>query len=271
MTRIVLFCVGLLCSGGAWSNDSPLHQTIKQHNQATEHNKTTPSSPASLIKNNETEVRNDHPQQSDTDAQNKLDTDRELAEYTRQLALFTAALVFATVLLGIIGVWQGWLTREVVGLAREEFVASHRPKIILRNVSVIEEDGIEKILYSLINIGESKATIVNSWILGEFIMKGDAIRNMRCAGHDDLGNVELAPGEDRDFIYVVPTDAGSSLYMRLGRDAIRMTLYKDADFYFAGSIRYADDLGNIRTSVFRRKFDNGGFYKTDNPDHEYAD
>lgn len=269
--RTIFLIVVLSICGYAWSDESPKHQPAEQHNQTTQHNKAAANNPASAVKKNESEVHNDHPQQVNPNAQDKLDTDRELVEYTRQLAFFTAALVGATVLLGIIGVWQGWLTRNVIGLAREEFVASHRPKIILRNVSVIEEDGVDKILYSLVNIGESKATIVNSWILGEFIIRGEVIRNMRCAGHDDLGNVELAPGENRDFIYVVPTDVGASLYMKLGRDAIRMTLYKDADFYFAGSIRYADDLGNIRTSVFRRKFDNGGFYRTDDPDHEYAD
>ncbi|HUX54907.1 MAG TPA: hypothetical protein VMV56_10860 [Williamwhitmania sp.] len=180
---------------------------------------------------------------------------------TTIIAAFTIALACSTKKL-----WG--ITKESVDLAREEFTASHRPRIILRNVSVINENGY-KIIYSLVNIGGSKATIVNSWILTEFINPSMPIRNIRSAGHDDLGKVELQAGECRDFNCELVGD--TSLFMRFGKNTLRFGENSNADLFFAGSVRYADNFNNIRDSFFRRKFEGGGFCRTNDADHEYAD
>jgi hypothetical protein len=62
-----------------------------------------------------------------------------VAEYTKWLAGFTAVLAFFTVLLAGAGFWQGRLTRDSINLARDEFLATHRPKVKILSVYSREE------------------------------------------------------------------------------------------------------------------------------------
>ena len=67
---------------------------------------------------------------------------------------------FTFVLAGVSG-WQGWMIRKQIALAREEFISTHRPKIVLRDVDLIGNE----IYYMLVNIGGTEATIIESWIM----------------------------------------------------------------------------------------------------------
>jgi hypothetical protein len=60
--------------------------------------------------------------------------DERLADYTEALARFTKWLVLVTGALFVASVWQGWLTRRSVNLARDEFLASHQPEIVIHTV-----------------------------------------------------------------------------------------------------------------------------------------
>jgi hypothetical protein len=147
-------------------------------------------------------------------------------------------------------------------ISRLEFFATHRPHIIMRNASVIKENLESKILYTLVNTGGSDATITESWVITEVVSPVQPIRNLRCAGHNDLGAIELKAGEDRDFTHTVSEDNCFDLGFTDG---------ENDRFYFTGSIRYHDPMGTMRTSVFRRRYKNGNFSRSDDQDHEYAD
>jgi len=184
---------------------------------------------------------------------------KTVAYYTKVLAWFTAVLAGVGLLEGGLIGWQVWM-------ARREFNATHRPKIILRDVSYIVEGGENVILYSLVNCGDADGTIIESWILAEWPTPGRAVRNLTSNGHNDLGTLHLAPGEDLQLRYVVPADLG--VYFA----AIGITT-EVAALHFAGAVRYEDSAGCRRRSVFRRWCDpkTEGFYRTENLDYEYAD
>jgi hypothetical protein len=76
-----------------------------------------------------------HQQQCSDDATNaqtykecvEISSAQSLSDYTEMLAIFTAILAIASVVQGIL-IWRQ------VSLARDEFSATHRPKIIVHSV-----------------------------------------------------------------------------------------------------------------------------------------
>jgi hypothetical protein len=181
------------------------------------------------------------------------------------IAIFTFTLKRSTDKLWVAG-------KDQLKLARAEFISSHRPRIILRDVHL---EG-RQVFYMLINTGDTDATIVESWILGEFVPDGVPIRPLRSFGHDDLGRLVLAAGETRDLTYDLPGDIGFAIMFP---DSRRIGIEGPPVFgqrYFAGTIVYADDLGVRRRSVFRRIWvdDRHAFVRLTaelERDHEYAD
>jgi hypothetical protein len=156
----------------------------------------------------------------------------------------------------VVAAFALWFLRGTYLAARAQL----RPKIIVRNISLEKDsDGKREILYALVNIGTSKGTIVDSWITTEAVEEGEHVRNLRALGHKQLGGPVFAVGQYYDFNFPLP-DGHSK--------AVGSLLH---DLYFTGAVRYIDEFGNSRNSVFRRKYRKGGFHRTDDPDHEYAD
>ncbi len=183
------------------------------------------------------------------------------------LVYFTAALVAVGVLTYLTFNRQAEIMAEQIKLARAEFIATHRPKIELLEVDFDDAE----ILYMLANTGGSEATIKESWILVETHVAGQDVRNLRSFGHDDLGQMRFAPGEIKDLS--VPAGvAGFHIHFPETNHIVGEDGRVFGGVYFAGAILYSDSLGNLRRSVFRRRwyYDRQGFYRTDDPDHEYA-
>jgi hypothetical protein len=133
------------------------------------------------------------------------------------------------------------------------------------------EDGRE-ILYMLVNSGGTRGKIVESWIFTEFVPPDQPVRNLRSYGHDDLGQITFAAGEMRDLKYPLNADFGWDIALHSAA-AGQIDEAKAWSLYFTGAVLYSDDLGHLRRSVFRRKWDHdrGGFYRVDDLDQEYAD
>ena len=188
-------------------------------------------------------------------------TEGRIADYTLWLTVFTGVLGLVTCAL-----W--WETRLGGKLAREVFIASNYPKIILREINIMEPD----ICYMLYN-GGSEATLVESWILLETTFVGGPMpRNLLSTGHNDLGEIKFAHGETKDF----KTPSGKVGFAVRYPDAAHIRQVgepKTESYFFVGAIRYRDGVGNLRRSVFRRRLNVkiGCFERTGNPDDEYAD
>jgi hypothetical protein len=189
-----------------------------------------------------------------------------VAYYTKVLAIFTGAL-------SAFGALQGVLIYQQIKLGRDEFNATHRPVLIVRDVSYVDD----VIQYLLINSGTGPATIVESWILVEFPNDERNVRNIWPAGHDSLGKLVLAPGEPRLLTYT-PTEEerlhlNEERFLNSVPSAERLgRLSRYGHLHFTGAIPYQDPSGARRLSVFRRIYSRSrGFQRPRNPDHEYAD
>jgi hypothetical protein len=204
-----------------------------------------------------------------------------LEAYVNFLETYNGAVTaFATVLIGIF-TWvlahvtnrQARLTREAIELANKEYISTHRPRIVLRDIHLIGED----VLYMLVNAGDTPATVIESWIFAEFVEDRTPLKPLRSAGHDDLGRLTFAAGEAKDLTYRLPDEVGFTIKWpeatKIGIEGRPPRLGKS---YFVGVLIYADDLGVRRRSIFRRHWDDDSlsFVRLNSDqerDHEYAD
>jgi hypothetical protein len=175
----------------------------------------------------------------------KSSTDRWLMIFTGAVAVFTFMLVGATVLLYRSGEKQIKLIGQRVDLSRDEYVSTHRPRIVLRDVYLIADS----VHYTLVNIGDTRAIIVESRIFAEIVESGNLFTLLRSTGYDDLGLLQIAAGESRENIYPIPADVN---FWIKRPEARKPTI--NGEVYFVGIIIYSDDISIKRRSVFRRRW-----------------
>jgi hypothetical protein len=192
--------------------------------------------------------------------------------FTLWIAAFTGMLAISTVLL-----WRSTRNAAIAGerqlkIVEAEFVSTHRPRVILRDVIW---EGYADIHYTLANVGETQATVVESWVMVEFVERGHAVRPLRSFGHDDLGRLILAAGEMKERICPIPGELSVAMRVpnirRIGIDGKEPIF---GERYFTGTIVYADEIGVRRQTAFRRIWNDQSqsFVRlTNERDQEYAD
>jgi hypothetical protein len=157
---------------------------------------------------------------------------------------------------------------EATNLARDEFNATHRPELVVREVTweMVDMDGGEvvnddAITFALVNKGRNSCTIVES-AFGLRIKPPDG-RALPTGGANLLGRVELAAGEFGNFRYEMDSESESIV-------AGARTL---EDCYFRGTIVYEDHARTRRRYVFARICRRGtdSFMATAAQEDEYND
>lgn len=157
--------------------------------------------------------------------------------------------------------------KQSVRLAREEFISTHRPKIILRDAICTDNEIGNQIVvsYTLVNIGETRARIV-LWGAEVQLITNEAFDlpqtpSMAEGWHEGFGGAVLEPGEERTgkhySICHWRTDDGS----RHGYEEQRRGLF------FCGHLVYEDDRNIRRHTAFWRKYDltTSRFYLVNHP------
>jgi hypothetical protein len=140
-------------------------------------------------------------------------------------------------------------------LNREMFIATHRPRVILRDAYCVNNeigDPIQ-VFYTIANIGETKARVVQSSLNVAFVTGaafGAEVVPTLIADRNDIGPVTLEAGqqlEDQSFVSTRRWDA---------EDGTRHT-FTDTfiGVFFRGHILYEDDRGVSRHTAFYRKYD----------------
>jgi hypothetical protein len=169
-----------------------------------------------------------------------------------------AVTAVATVFIGIFTWVLAWvtsrqarLTREIIDLAREEFVSTHRPKIIVRGLEFA--GGIPggekpiKVAFRYVNAGDTKAEITT---IGSKLMH--------------MFKPTLSSGIDFKHEKLHPP-----IEVKCGMHGIRLTVdeLEPSDPFLlnavagshklicVGYIRYRDDNGTIRQTGFCREYD----------------
>lgn len=144
-------------------------------------------------------------------------------------------------------------------MAREEYIASHRPRMRVREFKMIGPGDGNAIRWTLSNVGGSNAVI----------------RGVRAGIQYAVNNEDLpAPSYDRcqeltTMQRFAPGNLDEQVTLPLhlkGADAARW-------LYVFGYVAYADELGNGFLTAFIRKYDwpRGRFVAANDPDYEHED
>jgi hypothetical protein len=170
-------------------------------------------------------------------------------DWTPEFATAVATIVIAafTIVLAVGGSIQACLTRKAITLARDEFISTHRPKIIVRNVSTIGfAIGLPiNIRFMYINIGETRANIAA--IEACVFLKPKVIpipRGLRLQPCEIIKST-LSCGE------VGIGEANSSFDIE-ARD-VKPLQSVGKIICIVGCIKYRDDRGSLRRTGFARQ------------------
>ena len=196
------------------------------------------------------------------------------------IAVFTIVLSVATVLLVVVGTWQGRHLRRSVDLAREEFISTHRPNIRVKHVlltSGLWKDACIEIELVIVNCGSTTADITEC--------------NIATLIHRAGVSLPARPAFSRPrVIFPSKTDLESGITMDLPR-LIDDHPLSDAEntgirdltrrLYCYGYVDYSDDVGKRRRTSFCRVLDAplrpasiediGKFVVHEDRDYEYQD
>lgn len=158
---------------------------------------------------------------------------------------------------------QARLTRDSIDLARQEFIATHRPRLRVRRFRAhLNEGQPVKISYLVTNVGDSPAHVKGiDTKIGVCTVNGEELYDTPEIGEER----RIKPGESRLYVTV----ALKLLY----DDAWGVTEYVQAWVAVRGTIEYTDDNGVERSTGFwrRREAISGEFRAKDDPDYEYED
>ena len=173
---------------------------------------------------------------------------------------FTILLALST-----IGLW--WSTRELWKTTRDEFLSTHRPKLIVRQFIVQPPvvNDVLKVGFSMFNVGNTEATVRG-------IAAEVALWN---------GSFWEAPGIDPNIRPYGPKVVRNgerisvTIMSRFNLTATQLTAIQKGTFIICGvgEFTYTDALGTERRTGFRRNYEvtTGMFTTSPNVDQEYQD
>jgi hypothetical protein len=175
--------------------------------------------------------------------------------------------IFTLVLARVTG-HQARLTRDSIALSRQDFVATHRPRVIVRFVGAIDYDDQprEFVPLHVVNIG------INDAIILEF--GGDLARR-------DEDGTWLTPGADGAPTKIIPiklTSGQRHVFQVLSRDSFGDAQIADdaigrTQICVFGAFRYSDENNIVRETGFFRVWSNESrhFVPSTDPGEEYQD
>lgn len=184
----------------------------------------------------------------------------------------TVFICFFTFVLAIITRRQAILTRESINLARDEFVATHRPRIIVRFIATSYLNGHQSVDVHVVNIGESAATIRELGCGLARRKERDWLTRGITGDPKQVDPIVLVSGERHVF-----EKAASITYAdaEIFGDAIDGTgdERRTIETCAFGSIRYTDETGIERETGFFRVYDPSSekFIASQDPGEEYQD
>jgi hypothetical protein len=172
-------------------------------------------------------------------------------------AVATACIAAFTIVLARVTGKQARLTTDALNLARQEFVATHRPRIILRYIQgpFETEEGHQYIWVSFVNIGANTAII--EAFGADLAKRWDDTYDWAIPGLDaapnEISPIVLTCGQRHVFTVTARGAPDKELELQIFREAV-----SDYQLCAVGVIRYKDGNGVARDTGFFRVLDDEG-------------
>ncbi len=204
--------------------------------------------------NSNTAAKNSYKQNSDCEF--GAVKDDPITRYTLWLVIFTGLLFVCNVLLWLYTRKAANAAKKSIDLAREEFIATHRPKLRVHTVFWIGD----QIECTVGNIGESTATI-KARSLAAKILK-EPLHGILPYGESLLGEKTIECGVS--ITQQLPFDTEKTF------DAVLPN--RNEALHFFGYIDYSDSNGILRRVAFCRRYniETQNFTVVQNEDYEYS-
>lgn len=182
-------------------------------------------------------------------------------------AAATIVIAIFTIVLACVTRKQGRLTQQSIDLARDEFMASHRPKLIVRHFQLDDpvRDQVITIRFAIVNIGDTEA-IPRYWATEVALWNG---ANWEPPGIDEvIKPISLPPIANGQRAQV-------AIHSRFNitSDQIEAVEQNKLIICAVGELTYADGLKTNRRTSFRRNYNLSTkmFDASPNQDQEYQD
>lgn len=187
-------------------------------------------------------------------------------------ALATIAVACFTGTLWWAAAGQYDLLADQIDLARAEFLATHRPKIRIKHVWLMNEfwyDHPLKVRVVCVNHGATDARILDYGVDFVPVRKGALLPAAHECAFKRTITMLLKSGISGELPELVQSiDEDTEIAVRNGK----------IDLYCIGFLHYFDGANNLRTTAFCRQLilasatrGRGNFVKVENPDYEYED
>lgn len=177
-------------------------------------------------------------------------------------AIATIFIAAFTIVLAIVTRRQGLLTREAIKLARDEFNATHRPKLRVRRMRPHATDCTPvAVQYVMVNVGETTAIIKRHEIT--LCTQPDDSGAKQTPQSITLDCLQLKGGESRLFFKNIDIDTQYDFGWSMANSILKIR----------GIVEYEDGAGTTRRTGFLRTYDDklGCFRKSGDTEEEYED
>jgi hypothetical protein len=182
-------------------------------------------------------------------------------------AAATVAIAAFTLILWLATSRQARLTAETIALTRDEFLASHRPELVIHSVRLLDPQGLTtdplSVQFGIINAGRSAADITASAVFFDYCPPNMRPYLPELARNDAIPPRRVHVGAS-DTIIAQCDEQRSDRHMEYAR----MTGW---ELFLMGWVVYEDGRKDARTTFFCRQYrrDLGGrFVPGDDPDRE---
>lgn len=223
--------------------------------------------------------------QRKADSANSQHQGEEVAKAADKLNDYTFALAVVAALQFVAFIYQGWKLRQTVTamekqtkIANDEFLATHRPRLIVRTVMCNDElqpDQPMVVKIHFANAGESTGTITRLRVVFRPFWTGQPIPHyvqaeLDKANADSARSVPIESGSSGIREATVPENIAQGLF----HEDFVTSPNPRKSLYCVGDIEYTDSSGKIsrRTGFIRRLNKlNDIFERVKDSDFEYAD
>lgn len=206
----------------------------------------------------------------------KETADERIADYTFWLMILTGVLAISTVLLWVetnrlaaLARTQASDMKAQIALARDEFNATHRPRLRVRFVRhepmSANGDIPLRMKYAIVNIGDGVAHTIEHYTT--IVLKPDGDDPVDEDYIDDSQPQEMTVATGESLNFITSKDAEIKAFTEY------TALRGDGVLIFRGKITYRGGNGISRTTAWDRTYDAKLkiFRLTENSDHEYED
>jgi hypothetical protein len=187
-------------------------------------------------------------------------------------AVATLGIAAFTLILWLATNRQALLTAQIIALTREEFLASHRPLLIVHSIRILESDHSKRpddqplrVQFGVINAGTSAGTVTGSAVYLHVLYRIDRPYLLELVPNNIIPPRRFDVGAADNRVEVAFDRDGYGTFVN----------NPDKTPYLSGYIVYEDGRGHARTTFFCRQFErfpesniDGRFVPVDDPDCE---